>query len=282
MSQPTFTLWPWKILSMLVPVMALVAAGVAEKYEAPKEDSFAIFFSVIAAGNAYLFAMAIGDFGRSVVAIPIGAVAGWIAVLVFSYGPPSILFIALMAVVMLLSVVSRSAAAGHGCLALVMLFFLALGAIEAPGRGDPALSMLAGYPFVCAVVAGCMPLQRDFLGVCQAGIAGARAALHGMVAGIFVFGFGAVILGLSPRFGSAGILVAGGALIALAAMMINYFCVKFIFTAVHRVVAPAPQSPGTPYDENDSDPLKAEKLNVSSAPTDASPIGSGDAPKDSG
>jgi hypothetical protein len=281
MSQPTFTLWPWKILSMLVPAMALVAAGLAEKYNAPREDSFAIFFSVIAAGNAYLFAMAIGDFGRSVIAIPVGAVAGWVAVVIFSHAAPTFLFLSFLTIVMFVSVLNRSSPVGHGCLNLVLLFFLGFAAAGA-SRTDPGLSALAGYPFVCAAIAGCMPLQRDFGGCLIAALAGARAALHGMVVGGTVFILGLIIASWVSRGMTWGQIIVVLGVGLLSTMTANYFCVKFIFTAVHRVVAPAPQAPGTPFDEDDSDALKTEKMNDSTAPDGSLPNGSMEAPKDSG
>jgi hypothetical protein len=279
MSQPTFTLWPWKILSMLVPAMAMGAAALAVKNNAPTEDSFAIFFGVIAAGNAYLFAMAIGDFGRSVVAIPIGAVAGWLAVVIFSYTAPSIMFFLVLGLGIFSSVVTRSSTLGQSLLAMALLLFLALGAVGGPNRADPIRSAIAGYPFVCAAVAGCMPLRRDAYGVWLAAMAGARAALHGMVAGGFVFFVTALMSRAMISLRVDGV-IAHNLPVILAGMFMNYYCVKYIFTAVHRVVAPVPLS-AAPQDDVVLGSKEGENLTPIRAPERPRPDGGVEAFEDS-
>lgn len=226
-------------MSAAVPIMALTAALIAGTHKASDEETFAIFFSVIAAGNAYLFAMAIGEFSRSVIAIPIGAAAGFVAVQIFSYAAANLTFLILLCIFVFGSMLSRNTSMAPGCLLLVLVF-LGVNAVMNVSRKEPSLSALGGYPFVCMTIAASMPLERSFSGVFRAGISGGCAALYGMLFGGLAGIVGGVILsslfsgGLSRR----GEMISVVALLGLSAMVTNYFCVKGIFTAVHRADVP--------------------------------------------
>ncbi|MGD0090554.1 MAG: hypothetical protein ABSE73_11595 [Planctomycetota bacterium] len=256
MKQPQFTLWPWGTLAVAVPAMALVTAFIAAQQSQQLEDVFTVFFGVLAAANAYLFAMGIGDFGRSIIAIPCGAVAGFLAVRIFAYAPVSVLFLLLVGFYM--------ARLGPGKIALgcfagfLALLTLAAATGSGGGGGAAVLCGLCAYPFTCACVAATMPLENTSEGVAAAATVGLSAALRGMMFGWPAFAVCAVLASAVRSSGPPapagqnmdnGILVAGvpGLLVA------NYFCIKQVFTGIHRVEVPEkppeagpPQEPAPP------------------------------------
>jgi hypothetical protein len=224
-------------------MIALGGAVLADQEHRSHEETFAIFFSVIAAANGYLFAMAIGDFGRSIVAIPLGAFSGYAAVTLFSYPMPNIVFISVLFFIALLSLTARMMKVLSGCLSMVVLFFAFfafLGAVK-NGRfmpsGDPEMALFCSYPFVCGCVAASMPIENSPSAIWDAWLAGVRAAMHGMVmGGLASIAVGILILISASIFSSSRrdeeFFAIAFAVISLS--LANYFCVQNIFTAVHR------------------------------------------------
>jgi hypothetical protein len=85
MAQPRFTLWPWGVLSLAVPAAAaiagfeLFASGVSTD-QPPLELSCLVALTIFGAGEGFLLGIAIGDLGRSIVAMLVGAAAAFLSV----------------------------------------------------------------------------------------------------------------------------------------------------------------------------------------------------------
>ncbi|MCY3022741.1 MAG: hypothetical protein NTW87_27500 [Planctomycetota bacterium] len=257
MKQPEFTLWPWKVSALAVPAMALVAVLLALSQSADKREAMVVFFGVLAAGNAYLFAMAVGDFGRSVIAIPVGAVAGVVAVEVFKHQEANVVYLLFLGILVITGMVRGFVRALPGCGLLILVFIAFMIAAAAGGLrgGDVTLCVLSAYPFVCGAVTATMPLDSDLPGIWNACMAGTRAALHGLLMGAFIgifslpvcfvlYAGGLLLQWRSPVAASAAFNVAP--LVALLAT--NYFCVKYVFAAVHRAEAPSVRPPAEPLE----------------------------------
>lgn len=240
MSQPAYTWWPWRFLALSAPILALGGAALAASEHRPRAEVLAVFFSVLAAANGYLFAMAVGDFGRSITAIPIGAAAGYAAVFLFSYPLPNAIFITILLVIAGLSMGARLMKMLSGCVIIVFLSIALLSfigvAVNRHATAEPEIAIICSYPFVCGCVASSMPIENSLRAVIDAWLAGIRASLHGMaMGGLASIGLGVLvaILMSSVRSRSVEQAVAVGFLVITLALA-NYFCVQNIFTAVHR------------------------------------------------
>lgn len=81
MAQPNFTWWPWRILALSVPWLAFAGAVAARlQFEVagrPERDaqSLRVLLAVYASGNGLLLGAAIGDLGRSLLAMFVGTAA---------------------------------------------------------------------------------------------------------------------------------------------------------------------------------------------------------------
>jgi hypothetical protein len=84
MSQPTFTLWPWKIISFCIPIVACICAWLFHLESQVPAWTHIVFWSSWSAGNAYMLAVATGNFGRSTIAIPFGAFVGAISMVLLN------------------------------------------------------------------------------------------------------------------------------------------------------------------------------------------------------
>jgi hypothetical protein len=89
MNKPKFAWWPFRSLALAVPVLAAsLTFGCCASQNAPLH-AMPLFFCLLGAGNGYLIGIALGDLGRSMIAIPLGALAGYFLsfVLVADFSP---------------------------------------------------------------------------------------------------------------------------------------------------------------------------------------------------
>ena len=113
--RPEFSWWPYRTVALIVPLLAMGAAagaGAASNKTGHERDLeiITIFFSVLGAGNAYLFAIAIGDLGKTVLAVPAGGFAGFLVVNIFGHPPATIVYLILLgAVGLALDLIFRAA-----------------------------------------------------------------------------------------------------------------------------------------------------------------------------
>ena len=197
----------------------------------------AAFFGIIGAGNGYLIAIAIGDFGRSVYALPLGALVGFLAV----RGLHSPIF-AGIAVLIYGLIVFNSMVNGvrvlTGCSVTGMLGLLLMTIIVNNISSDESHPehLIICYPIICSMITASMPLDRSLEGVGGAFMVGARSSLHSMVAGLLAFSANMLITSLAQafvrtNFGMAPLLTSA----VIGAMAANYFCIKGLFDVVYRV-----------------------------------------------
>lgn len=272
MNQPRFTLWPWAAMALGVPAMAAAATLLGAAQAQEPQDLLTVFFGVLAAGNAYVFALAVGDFGRSVLAIPTGAVAGFLAVRIFAYPITNFLFLVFIALYALsaLRAGGRGAAIGCGLLTFVFLGFLVLGSGVRSSGSDGSqvfMCLLSTYPFTCACVTATMPLEQTRAGVLAAAAAGLNAALYGLLMGSAAFVLSGVLWLVTLRPLSSQPWAAMPVVPALIALLVcNYFCAKHLFAGVHRVEAPGP-SPAATEEAEEAPPPLLRAGGPASAPT---------------
>lgn len=78
-SQPVFTWWPWRALALAVPLVAVLGGYAAQASESapPGWDKMKVTlltaYTIYGAGTGFLLGAAIGDFGRSMLAMIAGA-----------------------------------------------------------------------------------------------------------------------------------------------------------------------------------------------------------------
>jgi hypothetical protein len=78
---PQFSLWPWGLAAALVGEVSFVAAMMARVYGVdggvPAEREMLAGLTIFGAGNGFLIGVAIGDFGRMMLATWVGAFLAW-------------------------------------------------------------------------------------------------------------------------------------------------------------------------------------------------------------
>ena len=85
MARPRYTWWPWRTLALAVPVVSFGAAvfaslaGVEASERSTEKLTLLVGLTIFGAGNGFLLGAAIGDFGRSILAMIAGAAAALLA-----------------------------------------------------------------------------------------------------------------------------------------------------------------------------------------------------------
>lgn len=243
--QPKFTWWPYRTLALLVPILAAAASYLAFLFsEAPRNSqkelaAYTVFFAIMGAGNAYLFAIAIGDFGRSVWAVPVGAIAGFVAVRIFGYPFANGLYAAMLAMVATYAMVVGAYSFLFGITATILLGLPALGAFAAHQRFDPVWTLFCGYPFICGVIAASMPYERSISGRINAWTTGTLSAIFGQVLAFLISLVVVVIVEFTLNPGGPASQevqwlvssIMNAAFFGIA----NFLCARRLFYSVYRV-----------------------------------------------
>ena len=247
MQQPQFKRWPWGVLAMAAPAVAGFAALVytlndPTSQHLPADERIwmagTVFFGILGAANGYLIGIAIGDLGRSVVALPLGASMALAATFGLRYHLVAIAVIILFVSIMLNSVINGlRILSGCATSMLLMVVFMTIVASEEEGSRLP--NLLLTYPLICSVVTASMPLERTVDGLVGAFLVGARASLFGMLPGVLAASLALSVYSVVMQF-VPGVMPLGPVLPALGATVIgamaaNVFCMKLLFDAVYRV-----------------------------------------------
>jgi hypothetical protein len=250
MQQPKFTRWPWGVLALTTPALAAGAAlahllNDSASQHLPTEERIwiagTVFFGVLGAANGYLIGIAIGDLGRSALALPLGAAIALGATYGLHFQVVAVAVIILFAAIMLNAVVNGLKILS-GCAATMLLMVVLMGIIAAEGEGARPVNLLLTYPLICSFVTASMPLERSVDGLFGAFLVGARASLFGMLPGLLAFCLTMSLITLidfllpgSMLGGTVG--PVGPALCAttVGAMAANVYCMKLLFDAVYRV-----------------------------------------------
>ena len=251
MLQPKFTPWPWGVLAICAPGMAAVATVmqlIQNPVAAPQGDerfweAAGAFFGVLGAGNGYLIAIAIGDFGRSVVALPLGAVTGYLSVQALRSPMVAGIVVAVYGIVIINAVINGVRILS-GCTAtmLLALLLMTITVGNVTGEMGHEQNLLMCYPLICSIITASMPLDRSVDGVFGAFLVGARASLHSMIAGLIGFAAVMLLFAIAGQFFWMGLgierLLCSS---VIGAMIANIFCIKSLFDVVYRV-APGMES----------------------------------------
>jgi hypothetical protein len=235
MPQPKFKLWPWATLSLAVPAAA-GGAGIVFFNNDPRPltndklwDTAAVFFSVLGAGNGYLIGIAIGDLGRSLFALIIGAASGFGAVHALREPVVGVAYILGLGIVSLGTIIGGLQVIS-GCATGLMLSIILMFSI-AHQLNSPEFHLFVCYPLVCSCITASLPLEWTLASMAGAALSGTRAALHGMLMGVAVFAFFCAI-------GSSELIVGLG--VWAAAIVSNFFCIRSLFIAVYRAERETP------------------------------------------
>lgn len=250
---PQFTWWPYRTLALVIPLVAF-GASVGAALNSTKQGNdqtleiLIVFFAVMGAGTAYLFAMAIGDLGKSVLAVPAGSIAGFVAVHLFSHPVVSLVFVVVLGFLTIHAMLNGIFRTRVGCGGLILLFVAGCAVVGVRRSFEPEISAICAYPFICGVVAAFMPYDRSFGGIRSAWLAGTLNATYGMIlaGGIamatFIFvAFLASGRGLGRAYADVLAIIWAVSALCLA----NMFCAKNLFYSVYRVShEPEPEPPG--------------------------------------
>jgi hypothetical protein len=243
--RPKFTWWPYRTVALLVPALAAVASYLAYAHSEAGSESekelagFTVFFAIIGAGNAYLFAIAIGDFGKSVLAVPVGAIAGFAAVHVLGFSTASSIYGGMLLLTATYGMAVGAFSFLAGLVLVVLLTLSVLGLYFGRHSFNAEVAQFFGYPFICGMVAASMPYERSIEGRLLAWMTGSLSAMYGMVIalGITVILMFFVEILLNPAGGVrredrwAVWSILRWVLFGTA----NYLCARHLFYSVYRV-----------------------------------------------
>jgi len=241
-NRPKFSWWPYRTVALAVPVLAMgaaVGAAVASTRvgDAQTLEVMTIFFAVLGAGNAYLFAIAIGDLGKTVLAVPAGGFAGFLAVQIFGHPPVTIIYLILLGILTVYAILSGIYRTLVGCGGLFLIFIGGCVAVNIRNVFEPGLCVICSYPFVCGAVAAFMPYERTISGVRSAWLAGTLNAAYGMILAAGIGATFSVVVGFAGGLifrGSVGqILAIAGGVVTLC--LANFFCAQSLFYSVYRI-----------------------------------------------
>jgi len=188
--------------------------------------------------NALMLAMAIGDLGRSVRAVPVGATAGLVSVELLSNHAAYLVFLVFMIALVGFDVATRKMETTNG---LMTIAFLSLVGMLITGAMldkfkigpdvtlNPWLCIFRSFPIVWGCVAGCMSHKLGLNEILSAMLAGVRSAIYGL-AGMLVCTIGPIINAFGVRQETALFLAMAG-----ASVTANTIAARFIFERLRRV-----------------------------------------------
>lgn len=255
MRSPEFKLFPWGVLALAMPAIASVAAlGYDRSPNVNHELMSSILLSTLAAGNAYILAIAGGRLGNAVLSIPIGAIVGFLAVPALSFQPLFIIYLGVAGMgcvgLMLEYLMNYGAEstmttwlmlmASSACVALIALFCVMLG-----GNGLPATSPFAApicFPVVMSCIGAAMVVRSLASGAPDGFMTGFRASAAGMLRAALV---GFPLLALFNAF-SASVFASRGLYVVVGFLMLcNYFTLRSLFPQWQRVTDDSKRTPNT-------------------------------------
>jgi hypothetical protein len=239
-----FTLWPWKMFAVLVPLLA-TGAGVAVALEpgCDKQLVAPAVLGLLGSGNAYIIAVASGNLGRTMLAIPVGVTAGFLPLVILEQPVALILYVGFVAIWGLGSLIERTKSC-LGCLALpfvVFMFGIVLVVSGAHASADGAQRVLAiplCYPFECACIAACMITGTRYKGAVEGFCDSIGASVRGLIAAVVGLLPVSILARMLPGDESGAIVVGAASLV-----ICNYFFMKNFFSAIVRDTTPAQAAP---------------------------------------
>lgn len=261
--RPEFSWWPYRTVALLVPLIALGASAAAlgtstKTGEMLETEALTVFFALIGAGNAYLFAIAIGDLGKTVLTVPVGGFAGFLAVRLFGYPIATEAYLVLLGLFIFHALWTGLFRAVMGCSGLILVTIAFFGILNAPQSVFvPKLSVICAYPFICGTIAACMPYERSFDGVKSAWLAGTLNSIAGLlIAAVFLFLLGLLLPFFAFRGRSGWEEIVVTALLGSTLCVANYVCAQRLFYSVYRVSEEPEPSGSTETQPNSTAPAE--------------------------
>lgn len=191
MKQPEFKFWPWGVLAASVPLMGVLGVFIlfnnqpGANYEQNGILAGIIFFSAIASGNAYVLALATGDFGRSLLAMPVGALAAFVCVHALSQPLVMLVYVVITASIftrfvygIASSYAEGGAVTGTSICAGIIYGLVLFGLVK-----DNPFAVVAGYAGVCGCVGAAMATTFDRAAIVEGSLVGMEAGVLGMTVG---------------------------------------------------------------------------------------------------
>jgi hypothetical protein len=250
MNQITFSWWPWKVLALTVPVVA-AGAGifVASQRNYDESQLVIITLGVLSAGNAYILALANGRLSRLVLAVPLGAVTGFLPMLLafsrYVY-VPFLVLLGVWSVVFVIGGCLRGWVSGEGSwfmtiktelgyfvfmpLLICWLYFVGEMVVHQTYRQDLFGMAILSFPCVNGILAVCINARGEVIDVILAFASALAPSLRGMLAGCVVF------FGLYFVFGVSGLRGFGVISFTGAGIAANYYFIANYLPFVNRDV----------------------------------------------
>lgn len=235
MSKPQFTLWPYRVLALLVPLLAVGAAvltGTNSKHAIGDDWSgewMSVFGTVLGAGNGYILALACGDLRRAVLALLIGVVAGFSAITLLSLPAATFLFGGVLLSLMYAALEKKQVpeVSGGGAIILLIITIMWAGLASFDPYSRRALAVPFALPFVCGaarIVAAEKLANHEILAAIQNGC---NASVIGILYATPLILFTAVL----PIRTDPVILIL---FVSACLLIANYFFVLETFSSLHR------------------------------------------------
>jgi hypothetical protein len=243
---PEFTWWPWGLLSLATPLVAIGAA--LGYYNSPHSDHdlvMAVLLSALGAGNAYVIAIAGGSLRAAMLAVPVGALTGFFTVISLQFKPFYLLYLFIM--LFLAAGYTIESFLRYGCnpielLAITVSFGIStLICMGMAASGFPATSpwaIVLAYPFVISCIVTAMVVRTRFNGGVEGFFAGFKSSLTGLLKGVFMSAPLCVITYFIASLLPGRAMETGYGLIAMGAVALaacNFYTLHAMFPMLLRV-----------------------------------------------
>jgi hypothetical protein len=270
MKPPEFTLWPWKLLALVVPLVA-VGAGFAALREPTFDKQYlsVVVLGVLSAGNAYILAIASGSLARLAVAVPVGAAMGFLPLLLQAWTPFIVVYLAVLFVWSFLAIlewgmtrldsVFRSCSVMILFAAVILAFFIFLPYVIDPDiRSAPVTTVLFSFPLLNACVAACMAAHTRYTGATDALLDSLTPSLKALAGCLPILLF--VLPAITSRISGEQNLVFLSVILPLT----NYCFIGNFFSHIVRDVPEQHPADKVPPDKLDKPMEEQEKTRSSS------------------
>lgn len=256
MKHPEFTPWPWGLLALVTPLVAVCAAlGYYHSPNCDRDLVMAVLLSALGAGNAYVIAIAGGSLRAAALAVPIGALMGFFSVMALQF-PPLYLFYLLIVLLgiwgyliewlMVVDTNPLSTVFVAGVSGIGALICMGLAAAGFPAASPWAIAL--AYPFVWSCISASMVVRTRSNGAVEGFFAGFKSSLIGLLrgtvaGGLFYIGMWFVCSALASLLPRAEIVWLFNQPIFFGAttlMACNYYTLKTMFPLLLRVTGAEP------------------------------------------
>jgi hypothetical protein len=178
-----FTWWPWKMLTIAIPLFAIGAAllGLRERHH-DVEPNF-IFFTILAAGNGFLLGSAIGDLRRTLIAVFMGAIVAATSLQLFALtGSRMIIFGLMCLAAMVFILVARNKNFFLSLVQCIALIYIWIAGIEM--WVEEPFALVLAFVFMWCCIAAIFPIDDAWSSRATAVWAGLLCSVRGVIFGV--------------------------------------------------------------------------------------------------